>query len=359
MTPRAKILLVDDVAENLVALEAVLRTLDVDLVSARSGPEALEHLLVHDFALALLDVNMPEMDGFQLAELMRGTQRTRHVPIIFVTAANEPQRVFQGYGSGAVDFVIKPYEPQIMRSKVATFVELYQHKRQLADSLRLHETFVAALNHDLRNPLSTIALATTMLTSDLQDPKQKSVLTRLESATTRMTTILDQLYDLARTRLGEGIPLDRRQGDLATIVRDVVREGEIKKGERTLSFEVLGDARGTWDMTRLSRVAANLVANALTHGAKDGTIRVVVDGTQADRVRLTVRNQGSIPEETLPVIFEPFRRGANPSSSQGLGLGLYIVREITHAHGGEVTVTSTADTGTTFEVSLPRGSSTV
>ena len=359
MTPRAKILLVDDVAENLVALEAVLRTLDVDLVSARSGPAALEQLLVHEFALALLDVNMPEMDGFQLAELMRGTQRTRHVPIIFVTAANEPHRVFQGYGSGAVDFVIKPYEPQIMRSKVATFVELYQHKRQLADALRLHETFVAALNHDLRNPLSTIALATTMLTSDLEDPKQKSVLTRLESATARMTTILDQLYDLARTRLGEGIPLDRSPGDLATIVRDVVREGEIKKGERTLSFEVVGDARGTWDMTRLSRVAANLVANALTHGAKDGAIRVVVDGTQPDRVRLTVRNAGAIPAETLPVIFEPFRRGASPSSSQGLGLGLYIVREITVAHGGEVTVTSTADTGTTFEVSLPRGSSTV
>lgn len=357
-----KVLLVDDIEENLVALEALLRRLPIETVSARSGREALELLLIHDFALALLDVNMPEMDGLQLAELMRGTERTRSVPIIFVTAAYDPHRVFQGYDSGGVDFLIKPIDPRIIVSKVGTFIELYEHKRRLAaqttqlgESLRLHETFVAALNHDLRTPLSTIGLGISLLVSELEQPHQQAVARRVEAATARMSAMLDQLYDLARARLGDGLDLELVPGDLARIVQDVVREAELRRGEATLRFDARGDATGVWDAPRLSRVAANLITNALSHGVTRGAIDIVVDGSQPDAVKLAVSNEGVIPDELMPSLFEPFRRGKDRRGAHGLGLGLYIVREITVAHGGEVTVASPAERGTTtFEVRLPR-----
>lgn len=347
---RPKVLLVDDIEENLIALEALLRKLEIDVVTAHSGREALEHLLVHDFALALLDVNMPEMDGFQLAELMRGMARTRAVPIVFVTAAYDPGRVFKGYDVGAVDFLVKPVDPRILLGKVQTFMELWASKRDLAESLRLHETFVAALNHDLRSPLATISLAAAML-KQVENPQHAAIVTRVEAATHRMTMMLDQLYDLARTRLGGGIELDRVPCDVAELARDVLRDAELRKGDRVLELESRGDTQGSYDSSRLTRVLANLVTNALTHGAKQGTVRVVVDGT-GDDIMLTVHNAGMIPAELVPRIFEAFRRGSTPT--QGLGLGLYIVREIARAHGGNATVTSTADAGTTFVVRLPR-----
>jgi two-component system, sensor histidine kinase and response regulator len=347
---RPKVLLVDDIEENLIALEALLRKLDIEIVTAHSGREALEHLLVHDFALALLDVNMPEMDGFQLAELMRGMTRTRAVPIVFVTAAYDPGRVFQGYDVGAVDFLVKPVDPRILLGKVQTFIELWASKRDLAESLRLHETFVAALNHDLRTPLATISLGATML-KQIEDPNHAAIVSRVEAATNRMTMMLDQLYDLARTRLGGGIELDRKPCDVATVARDVLKEAELRKGDRILELETRGDTNGNFDCPRLTRVAANLITNAITHGTKHGVVRVVVDGT-ADDILLTVHNHGVIPVELLPRIFDAFRRGSTPT--QGLGLGLYIVREIARAHGGNATVTSTEPEGTTFVVRLPR-----
>src|SRR5471032_1543919 len=132
MQQRVKCLLVDDLEDNLLALSALLHRDDVDVLTARSGSEALELLLVHEIALALLDVQMPGMDGFELAELMRGTERTRRVPIIFLTAGSaDRQRRFRGYEAGAVDFLHKPLEPDILRSKAEVFFELYRQQQQL------------------------------------------------------------------------------------------------------------------------------------------------------------------------------------------------------------------------------------
>lgn len=360
-----RILIVDDIEENLIALEALLRRLpDVEVVMARSGSEALEILLVQDVALALLDVNMPEMDGFQLAELMRGAQRTKEVPIVFVTAAYEPQRVFQGYELGAVDFLIKPVDPRILKSKVSTLLDLYRSKRklnaqlvelermsgQLTEVLRMQETFVAAVNHDLRSPLHTISVGVSLLVDD--SPDKKDVARRVESAIDRMSGMLDQLYDLARTRVGNGIPIDPKPGDLGALVQTVVHEAELRRGATKLEVNMAGDVTGTWDLTRVSRLAANLVTNALQHGDKTAPIAVRLDGTDPDAIVLAVENAGVIPTELLPQIFEPFRRGS--TSGKGLGLGLYIVREIASVHGGSVSVTSTQSAGTRFEVRLPR-----
>src|ERR1700733_398263 len=146
--PPVKFLIVDDREENLIALEALLRRDGLEILRARTGDEALEILLLHDVALALLDVQMPEMDGFALAELMRGSERSRHVPIIFVTAAvQEQHRVFQGYDAGAVDFLFKPIEPRILKHKTGVFFELYKQRQTLAEMLRVNEMFIAVIGH--------------------------------------------------------------------------------------------------------------------------------------------------------------------------------------------------------------------
>ncbi len=129
---KANILLVDDSPENLLAFEQVLRSLDVNIITAISGNEALTLVLEHDFALVLLDVQMPAMDGFETAKLMRGIDKTRHLPIIFVTAISKDQKhVFTGYATGAVDYLFKPVDPDILRSKVTVFLELHRQKTDL------------------------------------------------------------------------------------------------------------------------------------------------------------------------------------------------------------------------------------
>jgi PAS domain S-box-containing protein len=159
-TEPVKVLAVDDVAENLLALDALLKDQGVELLTARSGMEALELLLVHDVALALLDVQMPGMDGFELAELMRGTERTRRVPIIFLTAvATDERRKFRGYEAGAVDYLLKPVDPQIVRNKVAIFVELYAQRRELAQQRDQHAAALARLTaHGDNSPLGIVEL---------------------------------------------------------------------------------------------------------------------------------------------------------------------------------------------------------
>jgi CheY-like chemotaxis protein len=138
VSDRAKILLVDDRSENLVALEAILGTLDYALVRARSGDEALKALLTDEFAVILLDVSMPGMDGFETAAHIKRRERTRDIPIIFLTAVNnEPHQAFRGYAAGAVDYIAKPFDPWVLRAKVSVFVDLYLKNRQLREQAAL------------------------------------------------------------------------------------------------------------------------------------------------------------------------------------------------------------------------------
>lgn len=351
-----KYLLVDDVEENLVALEAVLQRDGLELLKAYSGTEALELLLANDVALALIDVQMPEMDGFELAELMRGIERTRHVPIIFITAGmREGQRVFQGYGAGAVDFLFKPIDAHILRYKAETFFQLEKQRQALAETLRLNEELMAVVGHDLRNPLEVILMTAELLRQNPDTSVHKSA-ERLHRSGTRMRQIIDELLDVARARLGGGIPIEPRDADLANIARACVAEAEAAHPDRqvVLELEPEADFAGRWDPPRLEQVLSNLLGNAVRHGARDCEIavRLAVD---AAGVTLCVHNQGSIPPEILPRIFQPFQTSRESRmQAGGLGLGLYIVEQIVLAHGGTVDVTSTPESGTSFQIHLPR-----
>ncbi len=351
---RPVILIVDDVPANLVALEAMLRREDIEIVTAPSGAAALEVLLARDVALAIVDVQMPEMDGFALAELMRGVEKTRYVPIIFVTAgARDQSRVFQGYDAGAVDFLFKPVEPHVLRSKVEVFATLERHRQLLREQDRMREMFMGILGHDLRNPLSGIIMCAQILLGRADDESLREPLTRILASGQRMTRMVEQLLDLTRLRLGTGIALTRSVVDLGSVVRGVLDESEESRARGRLQVE--GDVTGRWDADRLQQVVANLVGNALQHGAPGTPIAVRIDGSDPARVVLAVHNQGApIPDELRPVLFAPFRGQQRERKGGGLGLGLYITEQLVLAHGGTIAFTSDASAGTCFTVTLPR-----
>lgn len=349
-----KFLIVDDTPENLVALEALLRRPGLEILKASSGSEALEHLLAHDIALAILDVQMPTMDGFELAELMRGTERTKHVPIIFVTAAtNDPTRVFKGYESGAVDFLFKPIEPHVIKSKAGVFFDLYRQRRDLAMSLHLNEMFVAILGHDLRSPLSTIMSGAQLLEAEYNDEQHRHVLPRMIRATARMDGMLRQMLDLTRARLGNGLVGTLAPVEVQNLVQQAVDEVAISHPERAFLVEKQGNSLTAGDSERLLQAFSNLLVNAVTHGSPPSPVRVTVGGSETE-VAVRVWNGGAIDPDLLPILFEPFRGRSAWSRSVGLGLGLYISHQIILGHGGSLDVTSNADDGTTFTARLPR-----
>jgi two-component system, sensor histidine kinase and response regulator len=354
-TARAKCLLVDDRTENLIALEAALRRNDLDLFLAQSGREALELLLLHDFALAIVDVQMPEIDGFELAELMRGSERTRGTPIIFVTAAgHEAARKFRGYDAGAVDFLVKPLDTKVLRYKVDVFLELFKQRAELADNLLLNEQFVAIVAHDFRSPLATIMMTADLLKKDTNDIHVGKQMERILRTSQQLLTTVNELLDMTRARLGGGIPVMRKAADLELIRQRVLVD--LMTIHPAVRFSVHTDLcsfLGLFDAARMEQVMTNLLDNAIAHGTPGTAIEVSLTRNATD-FQFAVQNAGTIPKEKLDTLLTPFHHEhAKRTKANGLGLGLYIVDQIVAAHEGTVAVASLNGI-TRIEVSLPR-----
>jgi two-component system sensor histidine kinase/response regulator len=355
------ILIVDDIEQNLIAIEALLVRPGIRVLKASSGPEALEILLVEEIALALVDVQMPQMDGFELAELIRGSDRTRTVPLIFLTAAaREPSASFRGYEAGAVDFLYKPIDGTILRSKVNVFVELYDQKKRLSQqleelrqSLYLNEMFTAVLGHDLRNPLSAVMNGASLLKIISEDPRVILAADRIQNCGKRMAKMVEQLLNVARIR-SVGFELELMDTDYGTLCMTIIDELR-GSGEERIRIKTTGNIKAMLDVDRFSQVMSNLLGNALQHGRADAPVELHIDGSDNHVIRISVRNQGVISPEQLETIFEPFHLGAvNRRSAQGLGLGLYIVKQFVEAHGGQVQVFSDEAEGTSFDLTMPR-----
>jgi signal transduction histidine kinase len=375
---RARILLVDDIPANLVALRAILEPLEQELVLAHSGDEALWKLLQNDFACILMDVQMPGLTGLETASLIRARERTRHIPLLFITAlSREAAYITRGYEQGAVDFLLKPVDPDILRSKVRVFVDLYlrgeqlkrqaleiaAHRRAQEEFLRateLEQQLVGIVGHDIRTPLSAIlASARAQLASEQLAPAQRTAFERVARGGERIGQIVDLLLDFTRARIGGGIPVARRPGDLNEMCRRVADELQATRPKRLLLCDFSRDSlQGEWDLDRLAQVLANLLDNAFKYSPDNTPVRLSTRERDAETVLLEVNNQGApIPEHLLPLLFEPFRRGetTGETARTSLGLGLYIAHDIVRAHGGSITVHSTAEEGTTFRVCLSRG----
>jgi two-component system sensor histidine kinase/response regulator len=355
------ILVVDDIEQNLTAIEALLTRPGVKVLKANSGVAALEFLLVQEVALILLDVQMPNMNGFELAELVRGNPQTRDIPLIFMTAAiNEPQRSFRGYQAGAVDFLYKPVEPDILRSKVNVFVELFAQKKQLSaqleelrQALRVNEMFTAVLGHDLRNPLAAVLNGAELLLLMTGDQKVGAVATRIRSSARRMEKMVSQLLDVARIRAG-GMALELSPGNYAQLCQRIADELKQAGHANPVRIDASGSTDGLFDPHRIGQVLSNLLGNALQHGDAEGDVTVRIDGADADGVTLSIHNRGAMPAGVMEQAFTPFRPGRDARSQPGLGLGLYIAKYFVDAHGGSILLDSSEAAGTTFTIWLPR-----
>ena len=236
---------------------------------------------------------------------------------------------------------------------VAAAVLRFRSLAELQQTVHLNETFAGILGHDLRNPLAAIITSARLAMKRAENDRIEKPLSRILSSGDRMTRMIDQLLDFTRVRLGGGIPIEPTEFDLLPVVRQVIDELDGANPTLTLRSTSLGDTLGSWDQDRLSQLFSNLVANAVQHGAAAGGVAVTVDGRAADSVRVAVHNRGAIPTDRLPLLFEPMA-ARRMQKSTGLGLGLFITRELVRVHGGSIDVRSDESVGTTFTVVLPR-----
>jgi signal transduction histidine kinase len=366
-------LLVDDLEENLLSLEALLRRDGLVLLKARSGLEALELLLQHDVALALLDVQMPGMDGFELAEFMRGTARTRRIPIIFLTAGNaDHQRRFRGYEAGALDFIHKPIEPDILRSKADVFFELCRQRQQIAlqrDELKTYaealqeadrrkDEFLATLAHELRNPLAPIRSGLDILRKDANRPDAGDIRDMMERQLVHLVRLIDDLLDVSRVGQGK-IELRKERVNIRDVLQAALETSSplIESARHRLMVDIPDDP--IWveaDLSRLAQVVSNLLNNAAKYTPEEGRIDLSarVDGNEAV---IAISDNGlGIPSDMLSKLFQLFTQlDHNMDRARGgLGIGLALVKQLVEMHGGTVHAQSAgANKGSVFTVQMP------
>ncbi|GJJ05602.1 hybrid sensor histidine kinase/response regulator [Duganella rhizosphaerae] len=386
-----KLLIVDDLPENLQALNAVIRGEGREIFQASSGEEALLLLLRHDFALAILDVQMPGMDGFELAELMRGTDKTRQIPIVFVTAAGkELDYAFKGYEAGAVDVLYKPLDARAVKGKVQVFVALYEQREamrrqvaalelarrqqeqavaelhaaqaELQRALAMRDEFMSMVSHEMRTPLNTLYLETQLRKMQLERGNMAAfgaeqlqrMVARDDRQIQSIIRLIDDMLDVSRIRSGK---LSLRPGwvELSGLLRRLVQDLTPQAGiaGSSISLDAGTAVCGWWDEFRIEQIVVNLLTNALRYGAARPVQVTLV--AERDVVRVEVRDQGpGIAPEHQQKIFEPYERGAGTEAPAGLGLGLYISRQLAEAHEGSLVLHSKPGEGALFTLTLPR-----
>lgn len=386
----AKLLIVDDLPENLLALNALIQGEDRQVYQAQSADQALSLLLEHDFALAILDVQMPGMNGFELAEMMRSTEKTKHIPIVFVSAAGrEMNYAFKGYESGAVDFLHKPLDTLAVKSKVSVFVDLFRQRevldRQLeaiersrqeqsqllsqlqtaqADlerAVQMRDDFMSIVSHEVRTPLNGLILETQLRKMHLSrgnvaafsPDKLQLMVERDERQINCLIRLVEDMLDVSRIRTGK-LSIRPKSFDLAALLRNLVERfsAQAEVLETPIELYAGQPLLGDWDEFRIEQVLANLLSNALRYGDRK-TIEVRVH-QDADMACVQVRDQGiGISEVNQKRIFQQFERVSAQHARNGLGLGLYISEQIVLAHGGRIEVQSEEGKGATFCVYLP------
>jgi signal transduction histidine kinase len=366
---RVDILLVDDNATKRFAMKAILAPLGQNVVEAASGPDALRQLLKQDFAVILLDVRMPGMDGFEAAQLIRQRPRSELTPIIFVTALDRAETdMGRGYDLGAVDFVFAPVVPAIMRAKVTVFVELYKaqqelrrYRTQLERLVQERTTALTAINreleafsysvsHDLRAPLLSFnGLNRTLLDDygDALDPRAKDYLQRMRLASERMTSVFDGLQTLFRLTSGE---IHREPCDISAMAEEVVDEMRAANPSRKVEVEIASGMTASAD-PRLARIMlTNLISNAFKFTSKEPVARIEIGSEIVDGdTRLFVRDNGvGFDMIYAHKLFGAFQRLHSQSEFPGAGIGLATVRRIVNRHGGRAWAEGAVGEGATF-----------
>jgi two-component system sensor histidine kinase/response regulator len=382
---RVNILLVDDQPANLIALEAMLQGLGQNLIKADSGREALKWLLTQDFAVILLDVKMPDMDGFETAELIRQRDKSRHTPILFLTAGDNTQtQVVRGYAVGAVDYLVKPVVPEFVRSKVAVFVELAKKNellrrqtkllleseqaalelaetraelvRDLEHKNRELESFSYAVSHDLRAPLRRIdSFSRAVLESqgDRLDEPGRHFLSRVREASQHMSQLIDDVLYLSRVTRAD---LREQDVDLSAIAELIVSRLQESEPQRAVEVKIRPGVSVTGDGQLLKIALDNLLGNAWKFSGNAAQSRIEFGVTQVSgETTYFVRDSGAgFDMAYADRLFGPFQRLHPQGEFPGNGIGLATVQRIIHRHGGRVWAEGLVGQGATFYFTLGR-----
>jgi signal transduction histidine kinase len=380
----ARILLVDDRRENLHALESLLAGEGIEIYKAASGREALELLLLHDFALALLDVQMPDINGFELAELMRGSEKSRNVPILFVTAGAIDQRhTFRGYEAGAVDFLYKPLDPRIVKSKAQIFLELYRQKmlvklqleevnkaqaelqeaKEIAEAAsKSKSAFLANMSHEIRTPLGAILGFTELLRDrKLTREQEEKYLGIILKNGQMLGQLIDDILDLAKVEAGR-LAVEHLKFSLRDLMGDLISLLNLRASEKGLTLglelkEGLPEQIES-DPLRLRQILMNIVGNAIKFTERGGVTVRVGHRREAEgyRIEFEVTDTGpGIAEEQCARLFQPFSQADDSTTRKfgGTGLGLMLSRRLAEALGGDVWLDREAEgDGATFRISI-------
>lgn len=370
-----KILVVDDVPANLVAMRAALSDSGYEIVEASSGAEALIQAELNDFAVILLDVQMPELDGFETASLLRAKAKTEATPIIFATAIHQTERHEQmGYVAGAVDYLFKPINVEILKAKISVFVEMQRKNellreaairehdlRLLKDAVHARDEFLSVASHELRSPLTplTLHLQTFMElfenNQEDQVPREKllKMLATSLHQVARLTALVSELIDVSRIKHGN-LVLNLAPVNLLEVIQSAATtlERDLNLAACTLAVDVDSRIYGYWDRFRLEQILVNLLENACKYG-KGAPIEI--SGHHSDQhIEITVKDRGvGIAKEDQERIFDRFERAASTRNFGGLGLGLYISSQLVKLHKGEISVESSPGKGAEFKVRLP------
>ncbi|OLD08488.1 MAG: hypothetical protein AUI90_06955 [Deltaproteobacteria bacterium 13_1_40CM_3_69_14] len=355
------VLLVDDRPENLLALEGVLKPLGARLVKARSGEDALLHLLRETFAVILLDVQMPRLDGLQTAELIKQREQTRHIPIIFITAlSRETAYIFKGYEQGAVDYLLKPIDPEILRAKVRVFCDLFvrgEMIRMRSVESDAKDVFLADVIHELKTPLAAAKAQAQLALHQLGDRRTDATTARslrlISRQIDRLNRLVGDLLEASRLEAG-AVELQTSQFDLSALLEEMRNRMQPLGDRHPIRINAPEKLSLIADKDRIEQVLANLLSNAIRYSPEGGPIEVDAE-TTGDGVHIRVRDRGlGIPREHQQLVFERFGR-AHGSAFGGLGLGLAISKGIVERHGGRIWVESTGrpGEGSVFHVQLP------
>ena len=379
-----RVLLVDDRPSNLMALEALLAPLACETVLADSGEAALQLLLDEDFAVILLDVQLPGIDGFEVAELIKQRERTRHVPLIFLTAAPETASEARGYSVGAVDFVSKPFDPTYLRSKVAAFLELSQAHTQVreqaaqlealvaqqemgarrlaerAEELRRSnhelEDLAAIASHDLAEPLRVIAGYSELLQEHCErweDEEALAINDAIRRGVARMQRLIDGM--LLYARAGAVLPMESVAAE--EVVNEVLLSLEAAIEERDAGVKVGPLPTVTYNRTQLTQVLQNLLSNAVKFVPPD---RIPAIEVTSQRIpggwSICVSDNGpGVSDEQRAVIFDMFARRPADEDTAGAGIGLAVCARIVARRGGALEVSPAPEGGSVFTVTIPDG----
>lgn len=370
---KVNILVVDDLQEKLLVYKTILEDLDQNIILARSGEEALRYVLQNEFAVILLDVNMPGMDGFETASLIRGRKKSSRTPIIFLTAFTDEINIAQGYASGAVDYLPTPVVPEVLKAKIKVFIELFQMRQQAASQAeeralrtaaeeadKKKDEFLAILAHELRNPLAPLRNALHVLQSPQATPDLIQISYQMmEQQLAHLVRLVDDLMDVSRITRGkielklENIFLAEAIELAVETVRPLVEERGHKLEVEIPDKSILVKA----DMVRLSQIFSNLLNNAVKYTNHGGQIKLSIN-LEKENIIISISDTGvGIPEEKLDKVFDLFMQvDASLTRSQGgLGIGLTLVKKLVELQNGHISVkTEGINKGSTFTVVFPR-----